>query len=439
MASYNPPTENLAIFDPSVFLQQDIALTTAIGDTRYLRYPNAQGTENMADTNINGILTTNSTVNFNETTLGSLTSLAIQPASNDSSTKVPTTAWVQTAIAGAPSSTLNAVLSNGNTATGTYANINLIDTDVGGQLNPIINLQNTNATGSVALEVYKNKPTAGLAGDVLFNQSVYGKDSALNKQEYTRISHTLRDGASGAEDGSIEMGCFVNGSFNNFLQINGNENEVNCLKTLDMGGNNIRTNTGDMSIQTTSSSGNGDLTITAKRDLQLLSAGSEIIISTASSTGSGDIDITGKSGSITTLTATLINLNSAGAINLTPTTSVVLSTQIQMPTTSGTISYNTTTGSLTINFASQSTGYFELSNLPAASIGSLILTNGRIGGEYHILLRGQLGFNWSPSTSSTFKANTYSLTANNGNEWVGLKIYSANTLSQFLVNATLYT
>ena len=135
---------------------------------------------------------------------------------------------------------------------------------------------------------------------------------------------------------------------------------------------------------------------------------------------------------------TPIILTSVGEITLTPTTSVVLNTQIQMPTTSGTISHSSLTGVLSIDFANQSTGYFELGNLNPASISGLTLTNGRIGGEYHVLLRGQLGFTYSPSTSTTFKANTYSLTTNNGNEWVGLKIYSANTLSQYLVNATLY-
>jgi hypothetical protein len=196
--------------------------------------------------------------------------------------------------------------------------LKLTSSTTGGSANPILTLTNTNAdSSSVALEVFKDKGVAPTNGDVLFQQSVYGEDSFLNKKEYTRITHTIRDFTGGAEDGSIEMGCYVNGAFSNFLQINGNQNEVNCLKTLDMGGHTIRTTTGDMSIQTTSSSGNGDLTITAKRDLQLLSAGSEIIISTAASTGSGDIDIIGKSGSITTIQATLIDLNAMGAnINL---------------------------------------------------------------------------------------------------------------------------
>jgi hypothetical protein len=196
--------------------------------------------------------------------------------------------------------------------------LQLTSSTTGGSANPIITLTNTNAdSSSIVLEVFKDKGVLPINGDVLFQQSVYGEDSFLNKQEYTRITHTIRDYTGGAEDGSIEMGCLVNGAFSNFLQLNGNQNEVNCLKTLDMGGHSIRTTTGDMSIQTTSSSGNGDLVISAKRDLQLLSAGSEIIISTAASTGSGDIDIIGKGGSITTIQATLMNITANGAnINL---------------------------------------------------------------------------------------------------------------------------
>ena len=161
-------------------------------------------------------------------------------------------------------SNLDGVLFNGNTATGTYANINLIDTDTGGQANPIMTLQNTNATGSVALEIYKNKPTAGIAGDVLFNQSAYGKSSTLAKKEFTRITHTIRDPLNGVEDGSIEMGCFVNGVFTNILQLNGNENETNLLKPLDMNGNNIRSSTGDLNLTTALAVGTGAIGIATK-------------------------------------------------------------------------------------------------------------------------------------------------------------------------------
>jgi hypothetical protein len=198
------------------------------------------------------------------------------------------------------------------------------------------------------MEVYKNKPTAGIAGDVLFNQSVYGKDTSNTKQEYTRISHTIRDGVSGSEDGSIEFSAFVNGAVNTFLQINGNENEINCLKNLDMTGNQIRTTTGNMMITTTSSSGTGNLQIQAK-DTASISAPS--IGLTASGTAlnlqapnpfsfvnitgyngvttiaiTGDINTTTTSGDITTTaTAGDVNIISNGggkSINLTSVSSV---------------------------------------------------------------------------------------------------------------------
>jgi hypothetical protein len=143
--------------------------------------------------------------------------------------------------------------------------LKLTSSTTGGSANPILTLTNTNAdSSSVALEVFKDKGVAPTNGDVLFQQSVYGEDSFLNKQEYTRITHTIRDITGGAEDGSIEMGCFVNGSFANFLQLNGNQNEINCLKPLDMDGHNIRTSTGNLTIDTTGSSGSGNITIAGK-------------------------------------------------------------------------------------------------------------------------------------------------------------------------------
>jgi hypothetical protein len=187
-------------------------------------------------------------------------------------------------------STGNLILTNDN-LNATATNLSMTSASAGGQATPLLTLINNNATGSVAMEVYKQKPTAGTNGDVLFNQSVYGKDSGNAKQEYTRITHTIRDATAGVEDGSIEMGAFVNGTFANFLQINGNQNEVNCLKTLDMGGNDILTSAGGLNISTTGSS------------------------------GSGDINITGKASSIMALSATQINLNSTGGnnVNLTST------------------------------------------------------------------------------------------------------------------------
>jgi hypothetical protein len=229
-------------------------------------------------------------------------------------TYLPTTAgtpttrtWADIIASSGSTNTLDQVLSNGNTATGTYAEINLVNTDVGNIANPILNLQNSNATGSVAMECYKNKPTPAVNGDVLFTQSVFGKDSGNSKQEYTRINHSVRDTTAGVEDGSIEFGCFVNGAINTFLQINGNENEVNILRTLDMGGNNIRTSTGDLSILTTTSSGNGNMTI-----------------STNGSNAVGDITISAKNNMVLSCGTAPDTIDLQGGVKMTNGRQIVL-------------------------------------------------------------------------------------------------------------------
>lgn len=67
MTDYDPPLVNLPIFDKLVFINPDDYITQSQADKRYLKYPNAQGTENLQTTNINGVLTVNSTSNFNNT------------------------------------------------------------------------------------------------------------------------------------------------------------------------------------------------------------------------------------------------------------------------------------------------------------------------------------------------------------------------------------
>jgi len=63
MATYDPPTETLPIFDPNVFTKSDTALTSATGDLRYLKFPYAQGAENLQQVDVYGVATFNTTLN----------------------------------------------------------------------------------------------------------------------------------------------------------------------------------------------------------------------------------------------------------------------------------------------------------------------------------------------------------------------------------------
>jgi hypothetical protein len=57
--AYPPPSENLPIFDSSVFLTtSNVNLTPTSGLKYFLSFPNAQGTENLSVTNVYGTLTT---------------------------------------------------------------------------------------------------------------------------------------------------------------------------------------------------------------------------------------------------------------------------------------------------------------------------------------------------------------------------------------------
>lgn len=123
MSAYTPPTGIYGVYNSLKFYNNDL--------DNFLQYPVAQGDETLKNIVVNGtstfneLMTTNNFVNFNNTLVGSLTSEATQPPSNDNSKKIPTTAWVQSAIGtGGTTSTLSQVLQTGNSAGITSINMN---------------------------------------------------------------------------------------------------------------------------------------------------------------------------------------------------------------------------------------------------------------------------------------------------------------------------
>lgn len=123
MSAYTPPTGIYGVYNSLKFYNNDL--------DNFLQYPVAQGDETLKNIVVNGtstfneLMTTNNFVNFNNTLVGSLTCEATQPPSNDNSKKIPTTAWVQSAIGtGGTTSTLSQVLQTGNSAGITSINMN---------------------------------------------------------------------------------------------------------------------------------------------------------------------------------------------------------------------------------------------------------------------------------------------------------------------------
>jgi hypothetical protein len=203
--------------------------------------------------------------------------------------------------------------------------LNIQQSTAGGSLNPLCFLTNTNTTGSVALEVYKNKPTAGSSGDILFSQSVFGKDSINTKQEYSRITTTIRDPTSGSEDGSMEFYATSNNATQLMFQLNGVENDINCYRQLDMNGNNIKSSTTDLVLNSTTSSGNGDIRLTSKRSVFLTAGTTEGAIGAITTDGDMNFTanrLTGSNGSFNVVAGSNITLSTASA---TGTGQIVLS------------------------------------------------------------------------------------------------------------------
>ena len=69
MSVNHPPNPNVATFNNLYWISADTGLTTATGDLRYLKFPVAQGTENLQTTNVNGVLTCNNNVIVNNKSL----------------------------------------------------------------------------------------------------------------------------------------------------------------------------------------------------------------------------------------------------------------------------------------------------------------------------------------------------------------------------------
>ena len=80
MAVYNPPKKDVPIFDNLYFIQNTDNVTVDFANNNYLRYPNAQGTENLQDINVAGQAVFYSPSQFNgNVTVGSGTTANLTP------------------------------------------------------------------------------------------------------------------------------------------------------------------------------------------------------------------------------------------------------------------------------------------------------------------------------------------------------------------------
>jgi hypothetical protein len=118
MASYLPPTEELPIFDNSVFQSNDDPLTFTQASTEFLRFPTAQGTETLQDISVNGAAIFNAIVDINDD-LNVNGNLNVQLLTTTDNLSVTTLASIQALTVNNTTTTLN--LSVGSISTITSA------------------------------------------------------------------------------------------------------------------------------------------------------------------------------------------------------------------------------------------------------------------------------------------------------------------------------
>ena len=263
-----------------------------------------------------GTIVSRNTANSNVITINpSVPSLTITDGTNTNTI---------TATGAGVSNTLQQVLDAGNSATGANAKIALTDSGVGGSANPQLTLNNSNATagntnGVPLVEYYKSGRNV-VANDIIASQRFNANNYLGTKTAFGRIDCVATSSsAPTGDDGALDFYTCVNGTSSLVFRMNGADNENNSFRPLDMTGNNIKTSSGNMTIETSASS------------------------------GTGDINITGKSGGTTSINATTIGITASSILTLNATgagayMTATIDDDITLTSTNGDINLNATNG-----------------------------------------------------------------------------------------------
>jgi len=176
MAAYPPPTANLPIFDDSVFTaanNEPLTITTAA--KYFLKYPNAQGDENLQGVNVAGLATFNGNINANFNIVSQTPSFATTTTSAQGQYYLNMTSTSTNADGG--------VLKLSNSVSGGAVSLGATTTN-GLNINRGILIGNNN-TG--------NANTVAMASDQTTNNqlNITGGVSVSNTQSYPQASSQL--------------------------------------------------------------------------------------------------------------------------------------------------------------------------------------------------------------------------------------------------------
>jgi len=147
--------------------------------------------------------------------------------------------------------------------------LNLKSDNVGYLTDELLLLENTNATagnttGVPSLEMYKSGRN-GAVNDVVSCIQFNAKDSAGIKRSFGRIEATITTTTAPTNhDGALDFYSLINGVNNLVFRLNGADNENNSFRPLDLNGNALKTSVLDLTIDGTTSTGNGAIILNPK-------------------------------------------------------------------------------------------------------------------------------------------------------------------------------
>jgi hypothetical protein len=100
---------------------------------------------------------------------------------------------------------------------------------------------------------------------------MWADDASNVSREYVRLQAKTENVSPGNVDGTLSVLTIINSGATptEIFNFNGGQNEINTFRPFDLNGNALRTSQGDMTITTTASAGTGQITLSAKADVDI--------------------------------------------------------------------------------------------------------------------------------------------------------------------------
>jgi hypothetical protein len=131
---------------------------------------------------------------------------------------------------------------------------------------PAFIFQNENASNASYPAIKIDRPVpASVAGDTIGTISMWADDATGGTgREWSRIQTVAQNVSAGNQDSTISIFGSLNGVLGEVFNFNGNQNENNSFRPLDMNNQEIRSNTGDLTLSATASTGTGNINLNPK-------------------------------------------------------------------------------------------------------------------------------------------------------------------------------